>query len=327
MARSKYEKYRVFPFAPGIRWEMGRGRVVLPKIDPSVLNNRLNNKKITVCAFGGLIESALSFCILEMLNYFAPSSDLYWAGYENFYPFLKMNGLAKEYKGKINKSLLKKYPVPLFFNKNDDVYFNCLNNYIYVYNYYRKKSYHNTKAASKQLIDNGLFKWEDRFLPKLRNLDFCNKKAQNYIKLLGVNLNQPFALFICEKTNYSIYDVDCLGWYPTEIRSLSAILGNYNMPVVVLSNDRNAYRYGSAHVLPFNFELYFYLMLRANCVFSRDIDFLFLTMMFSNAKIFSLAQPEELKIGKNAKFLKKDNVIYTSKEMNPVDVCEKILMR
>lgn len=305
------KKYIVFPFAPGIRWKLHNGYII-PEVSISSFDHKLQNQDVSVIAYGGLLESFYSLSILEMINYNVPSCKLKWIGNSNYFDLLNMNGLAKPNNDPIDKKLLVQYPVPLFFDKSGKSYFNCLNNYLYIKPWYKKKYYKYTKAVLKQIIDNGLFSWDKRFFPKLRNLN------------LKPNKNK-YVLLIPDKTNCSIHDFNCLDWSPDDIRFFQRLLNNKGLQLIILSNFPGRLT-GIPNVFQFNLNLFFNYCPNAKYILSKDIDFLMVSLALSDSiKLISLPMPEAFKLKKNAKFINKKNDIYIDENLSPFYIVEKYI--
>ena len=306
---------KYFPFAKGIPWKMKYSVYVYPEVSRTILEKKLSDKDVTVIAYGGLLESFFSLSILEMVNHFFPSARLFWAGNEKYSNLLKMNGLATFHQEDFSQ-IYENYPVPLFLDKNDGAYFNCLNNYINVKKYYLEKGYHDTRAAIKQIVEKGLFPWDNKFIPKLRNND--EKIIVNKVKLSKIFIEKPFVL-IMPDIGHSMHNIDCLGWSPMEVKSLGAMLRNSGISLVVLSNNLQYYSPATI-VLNFELETYLYLVRFAKAIISRELDYLFVAATLSDIKVISRLMPEEFKIKKNLKFLHRINDIYMDKELTPLIV-------
>src|SRR5690554_1839294 len=132
---------RYFPFTPGIPWSIKNGRYIIPKINRIAWDKAVDGRDFNVVAYGGLFESFFSLSIIEALHFIHPEKKIYWSGHNQFNYLCSSQGIAKI--NKFDETLIKKYPCPIFLDKEKFVYFNCLNNYIDVYSYAGVYGYHN----------------------------------------------------------------------------------------------------------------------------------------------------------------------------------------
>jgi hypothetical protein len=310
---------RYFPFSPGIPWPIKNSKYVIPNVNADILYNVVKDKRATVSAFGGLLESYYSLSILEMINYYIPGTDMFWSGNEEYKTLMMLNGLGK-YSKEVNEKLLQRFPVPLFLDKYNDCYFNCLNNYIDIKTYYLTEGYKDSRAITKQIIEKGLFKWRPRFLPKFRRLDHYNPVVKRDLATANFSITHPFVLCVSDKTKYSKHDIDCIGWSPSQFKAYAAILYSAGIRLVIMTDFPAQYYGGQLSVLPLNFETYLFLAPLAKQIISKDVDFLLLGLGLSDCQLVSNILPEPFKLKKNSKFLNKSNDIFIQKELSPVMV-------
>jgi len=322
--KSRYS-IKYFPFSPGVPWKLNYSKYIVPEVPESILYDHLKEKKIIVAAYGGLLESFFSLSILELINYKLPSLELFWAGNSEYNKLIELNGLAKIYSGEVNDEVLLRYPVPLFFDKANRAYFNCLNNYLDVKTYYLTKGYRNRRAAIKQIIDNGLFFSDKMFLPELRGLDGCPKELENNLAASNIHLDRPYVLVFPDRQPSSNHSEECLGWNVSQIKAFGALLGRFNIPLIVLSKNPQNYFYSFVNAFDFHIDSLLYLILGAKYVLSSSIDVLLLSIAISDARIISLPTAEEFKLKKNAKFISRRNYIDIIEDMKPLCALNSII--
>lgn len=307
---------RYFPFSPEIPWSVRWGKYIEPQVSGSILRDSLSGKDIVVAAFGGLLESFYSFSILEMMNYLMPGNQLYWVGNSKYYSMLKLNGLAKPFD-KISQETLKRFPIPLFFDKDNCAYFNCLNNYLKKYSYYLKFGYKDKRAAIKQIVENGLISWSPRFIPKWRYVS----SSQNRF---GLKTGTPYIIIVPDSTGLSQQNIDVLRWTNRQIRSfVSMLYPAYK--VLILSTEPGKYFGMNAEVIPFSLKTLLELLPKAYGVLSKDVDVLFLALGISNAKLFACRVRKPFYLCKNAMFLGKRPDIYEIKQLTPEKAWQRII--
>lgn len=314
---------KFFPFSIGIPWELKNGRYIVPKLSNNILYSALKDKDIVVSAFGGFLESFFSMTILEKMNYMMPSANLFWCGNKEYYDLIDTNGLAKSFDS-ITVEDLGRFPTPIFLDKENRAYFNCLNNYLKVYTYYLTLGYNDDRSAIQQITEKSTLNWDNRFLPKIRNTQIP-ADLNFYLKMYGLKINSPFVIIIPEKTSFSIHDNICLNWDSQQIRSFAAILSQYDISLIVMTEQEGSQSYGGAHVLPLRVDFLMHLLSSAKGILSRDVDFLLVANAASDAAIVSEPQKGAFNLEKNAKFLAKENVIYTKEEFSPIDAWNYVI--
>ncbi|KKN72155.1 hypothetical protein LCGC14_0413670 [marine sediment metagenome] len=299
---------KYFPFSPGIPWQIKNGRYVRPEVSGSILRSVLKDKDIVVAAFGGLLESFFSLSILEAINYMMPGHNLFWCGRSEYHSLVEQNGLAKPFD-MIDQSVLDRFPVPVFFDKENRAYFNCLNNYLSVNSYYLSPGYNDLRPAVKQIAEKSTTSWEVRFSPQLRHHESRQEPFPS-------RRRAPYVLVLPDRTGLSECEISCLNWDARKIRSFSTML-QPEFKLIVMTNNPGIYFNTNAEVIPFTLEDIVRLLPRAYAVLSKDVDILLLAIALSNTKILSNAVCAPMSLEKNAKFLLKNNDIYTSEGLSP----------
>lgn len=312
-----------FPFSPGIPWQLKNGKYVVPELPVSCFIDVLKTRDAVVSGFGGLAESFYSLTILETINRMSPQSKLFWCGDEIYHPLIEMNGLAKPFDD-LSQSDLDRFPTPIFLDKNNRTYFNYLNNYLDVQPYYFGSGYRDHRPLIKQIIEKSTVKWDVRHMPNLRHLKMP-ANLEDYLKMCRLHINGPFVLLFPDGDVYSKHDIDCLNWDIHKVRSVAAILQQYNIPLVLMTNNINHFSYSQAKVLPLRLDFALYLMTKANAILSKNIDFLMVAGAISGAKLIAIEQQHEYSISKNMRFLDCNNDIYLREELSPVEVCNFIV--
>jgi len=299
---------KYFPFAPGIPWEIKYGKYISPKVSGSIIRSLLSDKDIVVVAYGGLLESFFSLSILETMNYMLPGNNLFWCGNSEFYPLVKYNGLAKT-TSIMDQKTLRCFPTPIFFDKNNRAYFNCLVNYMEYRAYYDEPGFFDKRSVITQIVEKSTVPWDNRFIPNLRYLE---KNIKAFLK----KGRAPYILIFPDRTGTSQHDIECLNWNTRQIRSFVTMLQPEFKPVLVVK-DPSLYYNINAEIIPFTLENVFSLITKSYAVLSKDIDILLLSLALSKAKIISLPTEKAYSFGKSVSFLMNNNDIYTAKDLLP----------
>lgn len=312
---------RYFPFSPGIGWKIKNGKYIIPEINLDVWNKVTANKDITVVAFGGLIESYLSLCYLEMLNYIIPGNTLYWCGDARFDSMAILNGIAIP-EQTVPKPILSKYPAPIFLDANKNVYFNCLNNYLTVKPYYGGKGYLDKTPIAKQLLRNSTMPWDNQYIPKFRKLAIPASLLQ-WSKIVKFDVNKPFVCLF-QRLGWSNHKASALGWNEVQIKALSSMLRQRGISTIIFTHNPGKFYGSSAYCLTPSMEHILYAIHKAKAILSEEVDFLLLAMMSSNAKVIMKKVSKHLSPIQNSRYLGIHKSIFVGKRWSPPEVFDII---
>lgn len=308
---------RYFPFAPGIPWKM-RGSYIWPELDKEIWDQVLKDKKFVIVANGGLFESFFSLSLLEALNATDPTRQLYWTGSSKYSSLAYMNGLSKPSPIEVDASLAKRYPAPIFLDKYDLAYFNCLNNYIKMRPYTQRGYKANMRPVTKQIFENSLLDWDFKYIPQLRKLLISNE-LEEWRKRSRFYDNKPFVLIFPDATDFTIHSDKCLNWGPTEVKAFSSMLHQAGYSLVVCTDNPRAYYDSFSFYIPLKLDFILFLLSKARAILSKDIDFLLMGLLLSSGKV--IANPSRkrcFRFDKNRNFLRATNETITKKTLTPL---------
>lgn len=316
------DKIVYFPFAPGLPYKVRRGKYIIPTIDPKSWDRIFQGRQVVLAAYGGFFETLFSFSIAEAINQLKPKTKIKWVG-DRFYDQIRVaNGLASSSDLEIDQNTLSKFPVPIFFDKKENLFINCLNNYRKVFSYAGEFRYNDKRAAVKQIFQNIMIRWEPKYLPTLRQE--CPGHLEKLAKLRKFDLQQPYILLIPDRTGWSDHDVSCLEWSLNEIRSFAAMVRASDYNLVIFSPAPEKYHGIKAFIPPFQLNDLLYLLDNAKVVLSKDVDFVLGASIVGNAKTISLPTINEFKIEKNRKFLLSSNEARTLRDLSPLKALEEL---
>ena len=246
---------KFFPFTPSIPWKVKYGKYIVPKVNLNIWKELISKKDIVVVANGGLIESFVSLCYFEMMNITSASNKLFWIGDHRFDYLIKTNGLATISNVTISNEILSKYPTPIFLDNSNNLFFNCLNNYLIYRSWYNIKGIKNYRPILDQLFINSLTNWNCDYLPNMRRMIFPSKELLSWCKVAGINLNNPYICIFPDKTNLSIHKESCLQWDNIQIKALAACLKQKGISTIVITNDSTKYYNSNVYTIPIKLEL------------------------------------------------------------------------
>lgn len=312
-----------FPFCPGIPWQLNSSRVVQPTLNSEIWSKAVNDKNPIITCFGGLFETFFALSYAEALNKLIPTKKLIFNGNSTFNKLISLNGLATS-GNLISKSEIEQYPLPLFFDQENNVYFNCLFNYLKIYNNINVYAYKNLKALSKQIFINSCLPWNINYIPKLRNLieppEFAKWKLSKKF-----NIDKPFVLIFPDKTGLSEHPQSALKWSINDIKSFISMTYGSGMESVIVTKNIGRYTGINSLVIEPNLEHIFYLIEKCGVILAEEIDFLLISLMISkNATVVSRKNKYQYSIKSNKKFYKTDIKIIESKKLIPFEVYKAI---
>lgn len=319
--RKRNYKPKFFPFSAGISWKIDRGKYIIPETDYNTWQNLFTGKDIIVVSFGGLIESFFSLSCVEVFKRLSLDNNIYWIGNPEFSFFVRAQGLCKVSNINITKSKLSEYPVPIFFDKNSNVYFNILNNYLVRKSYWGKYPDEIKLPVFQQIANNITIPW-DNYIPILRNIDnvFFNKliksgRIKKKTKVVSIILN--------DNSN------DIMGWNIHNIREFVQLMSIKRIKVIIFTKE--TYKYHGLNCLVFNYSLnnIIQAIIKSWMVLSNDIDWLLISLIISDAHLISKHIDGPFNLFANAEFIDSSNDIFTDREgFLPIDIfniCEGLL--
>lgn len=318
---------RIFPFAPGVPWKF-RNNVIVPNISGEYWTKLTQDRDLVVACFGGLFESYFSLSFLEALNQIFPRANLFWAGNPQFDCFRQFQGLAKPFPD-ITPEHLDRFPIPIFWDKNNRTYFNVCCNYPNRKNIFGAKKNKMTGVMFNQLFRNLIIPWKQNYTPQLRNF----QPRPNLLQFLKVNQldTRPFVLIVPGETGLSQRKEVFLKWSPAQVKSLAAILAQKQIATLVLTKSPGLFT-------DFNIRTWLpdpqdtpYLLPKAKAILSKEMDHLYLGLLTSPAHLLGRIQLRSKNPGpilkQNAKWLglPATHPIYIKQELSVVEAAEQIL--
>jgi hypothetical protein len=313
-----------FPFCPEVPWKIYSKGIVSPKLSNVALNKLIANKDVVVATNGGFIESLTSLSFFEMVNFYYPTKKMYWSGNPNFNYLSWVNGLSNISNVHLSLELLEDYPTSIFLDKDNHLFFNCLNNYLTIKSYDKTYQLKNKSALLSQILKNLTQPWDENFIPKFRNL-IKPIEVTKWEKLCRFYPNQPYVcLFPDWNSGFSIHSKKRLNWTPKEVKALFSLLRSAGINLILFTNNHGRYP-GCLFTLPLKLDFFLPFLINAKAVLAEETDFLLAALLLSNAGVAAIKRKSGLNLQSNVKFLKKQNVIYTGKrKLNPVEVFEFI---
>lgn len=321
-------KYKYFPFAPNIPWKT-EGDYLVPFLSASVFNRTIKDKNAVIVCYGGWIESYLSLYYLEMLNDLYPNVPRVWCGEKQFEYLLKWNGLAKKSETDIPAKTLLKYTTPIFLDKSDNVYFNCLNNYKHKKNYNGLCSIDSKDSGIKTIINNSTMPYNPKYLPKFRHMD-CSIDLNAWARMNNIDLNKPYVLMVMDTStsfydHISFYERRHLYWLPEKFKIFSAMMEDANIPIITVTDTPNIYIGKTVVRAPYRIDFIISLVKNATTVLSADPDFTLLGLLTSKAIVCGIKSKNNYNIIKNRNFLNTNHKVCFSRSINPYNVYKKTM--
>jgi len=316
-----YQSTKIFPFAEGVPYTLGNHKFIIPEMNSDRWNHLFRDKTGVLCLNGGFIENLFSLSYFEALNTIYSRYPMEWCGNSLFKKLNDIQGLAKPTK-RISASVLHQYTVPVFFNKNKTAaIMNCLNNYIDVYTYWGEFKYRNDKPLLKQLFNNLMITWNEKYIPQLRRIELPEKllKIANTSRF---DLKKRFVLLFPDITGWSDHNSLSLTWGINEVRSFAAMLTKTNYNLIIASPNPQKYYGTGALTISLDVENIVYLIKESSFVLSKEPDFVLAGLFIGNTTPCALKLYNECCLIRNKKFINPNKKIITSKNLTPLEMFE-----
>ncbi|HLG27609.1 MAG TPA: hypothetical protein VI423_07475 [Paenisporosarcina sp.] len=277
----------------------------------------LHGKEIVVVAYGGFIESFVSLCFLEIVNYLSPGKKLFWLGNNRFASLVEVNGLAQICESDVSKETFANYPVPLFMDRDNHAFFNCLNNYLQVKTWYGANGYKDKRPLFQQILRNTMIPWEMHYLPQLRNPK-CSDELSQWAQLNHFHFNQPYVCVFPDRGLSDHQKTSALGWNESQLKAFAAMLRRVGISMIVFTSQSQKYYGVPINCLPVRIDFILNLLPAAAAVLSEEVDLLLVAAVISSAKLISKPLKNEFNLNNNVRFLRHETVIYTDKTLTPL---------
>jgi len=310
---------KFFPFSPGIPWTIKNNKYIIPEIDARVWERTVQDRDFIIACYGGLLESFFSLSYCEALTRNNPYKEIRWMGDPYFEYLPSIQGIAKTNAFDLGSDVVDKYPAPIFMDRNNNAYFNVLNNYLETKSYKPGPSVINDDICLKQLYQNCMIPW-DGDVPKIRKES--KGKYEEWKKRNSFYDNSKYIVLFSEPWK-SMHDVDCLGWDDRQVRELAEMVRHLGISIVSCSHKRIDPFYSAGQVIraPLDIDIIVNLILNSFGVLSRDIDPLIVSMMLSDSTIIMSRDIGGVyDLYGNADFIQAQNMIFTEKNLSPIDV-------
>ncbi len=270
------------PYCPGIPWNINDHGVIVRKLngDP----NTLLSKNLNIVCHGGLLESFFSTFAIEYLHLKHPSKKILWHGNEEFKSLILNQGIAF-HSNEITKEISDSYPIHFFKDKENNTYFNFLDNYLEYHTYLGKKVKKNKlnfiDTLNKNfMLDNLLsFKVQNRL--KAKDIEF-----ESWRKLNKSILNKPYVLVLPDRLTTSLHHLDFINFSSMELRALASVLNSKGIQMIVMTDNQSRY-YGNFKFIKYSFDRFLNLAENAKVVLSRQPDFALISLIMFQSNIYS----------------------------------------
>lgn len=319
MVRQYRSKY--FPFSAGVPWKTERGKYIVPEIDSAIWHKVTGGRDIIITAFGGLFESFFSLSVVEALNSFDSSHKLYWLGNPSYEFFVRAQGLSKVSNINLTSETLKSYPVPLFFDQDNNAYMNVLNNYLTRTSYWGKYPQQVDAPVVEQIFRNAMIPWQN-YIPVMRKAgsEFYNELE----KVNHITYRSKIVTII-----HNINNDDTLKWNIHNIKEFAQLAGINGLKVVLFTHNPLIFHGTKMIVHQYDIRKIIQVLQKSWMVLSTDVHWLLISLMISDAKVISKYIDGPYDLFKNAEILQVQNDIFTDKNwVSPIDVitiCEGFL--
>jgi hypothetical protein len=216
---------------------------------------------------------------------------------------------------------LKSYPTPIFFDQEDNAYFNVLNNYLVKTAYWGKYPEPVREPVTEQIFRNVMVPWHE-YIPNLRKLgtEFYDELCQTG----RIHERSRIVLIILDPSKD-----DVLQWDLQHIKAFSQLALHKGLKVIVFTHETGRFYGSKIMAQEYNPRNILQVMRQSWMVLSGDIRWLLIALMVSEAKVIARQVDGPFDLFKNAEFLKAQNDIFTDRNwVSPIDaftICEGLL--
>lgn len=306
-----------FQFAPGIPYSVQYPKFVIPKMDYGLLVSLLADKKVTVICLGGFIETYLSLIAAEAISRNCHNVDLYWSG-THAPELVEYQGLMERSAHTFERAISEQYPVPIFFDKRDNRYFDPFYQY-WKFNPVIPGALSRTrrpKPPLEQIALNILFPWDVGYLPTMRKMPKSSF------------MHQKQNITIIPNTSLSKHQQTTLPWSNANIRAFSKLVMREGYNVTILNSQKDNPFYDCGQILQFNMHNLFNSIQRSVITLAYEIDYLMLACIISNSRTLSNPVAGRYNLKHIPAFLNKHNAVeYDNMMENPIYIFERYFKR
>lgn len=310
---------KYFPFCPRIPWKIKNGIYVMPELSGVSWEKANEDRKPIVVCHGGLFEAFASLAFLEMYNFISPATPMQWSGSERFYPLLAANKLARPHPH-VDAVTLQRFPLPVFMDRQEGLYYNCLYNYLEAKPYYGGKAKKRWEPVLKQLLNNMTQPWLPDYLPKIRDWRSTTATLEPWIRTTKFQPKLPYICIFMDR-GFSMHSkVTTLKWTDMEVKSLAAMLKPLGIQTVVITNSSGKYYNSKAIVMKPDLMTGLFLLQNAMMVLSSEVDWLLVAGMLSNAKVVQGYADKRMDVSRNMSIIGRTCDITVSGSFRPIEV-------
>lgn len=271
-----------FPYCPGIPWDINDKNMIVKKLkgQPSALMT----KNINIVCHGGLLEAFFSTFCIEYFRTKYPEKNILWHGREEFKNIIKIQGVAN-YSSEVTEGIANSYPIHFFKDKENNTYFNLLNNY-FEYHTYLGKSIKKNKnnfidVINKNFMIDNLLDYPFKMRDEIKDFEL-----DSWCKLNKNVINKPYILILPDRLTHSLHKSDFINFSPMELRALSSVLSVQGIQTIIMSDDPSKYT-GNFRFIKYSFTRFLFLAQNAKIVLSRQPDFSIISLLLFKNNTYS----------------------------------------
>lgn len=258
------------PYTEDIIWKINKKGCLDVNSLSSYKDKILNNDNIhNVICYGGLLEIYISlYLLLHLKN--NNNNKTNFIGHYKFNNFVKKIANCSTNSYLLNKNFVEKYPAPVFFDLDHNIYYNI------IYNLYNEINYagidigeHNKvilKVINNNIIYNNLFSNPIDISKLLYSNYYLNWKKNNK-NLLKI----PYILVIPGNTNLSLHTGKYLNWSLDDCLNFSNLMKKLGIFVIIMETEKFTSKKQYNHI-NFGVSQYLDLVGSAFMVLADDID-------------------------------------------------------
>lgn len=270
------------PYCPGIPWTINDHQVIIRKLNGSA--DKLLTNNLNIVCHGGLLEAFLSSFAIEYLHYKYPSKNIIWHGLYEFKDIFKHQGIASV-SNDISQDVAESYPIPMFKDRENNTYFNLLDNY-FNYSTYLGKKFKKNKINFIDTINKNFMVGNLLDHPLNFRVSHHDPEFDAWKHLNKAILKKPYMLILPDRLTTSLHHLDFIKFSMMELRGLASVLASKGIQMIVMSDDASKY-YGNFKFIKYSFNRFVNLSQNAKFILSRQPDFSLISLFISKAHVYS----------------------------------------
>lgn len=264
------------PYTQDIIWNLDhKQKIKINSLEPYMDIIKNNNNIHNVICYGGLLENYISLYLLSYLK--RQNKKINFIGHYEFNNFIKKITGSSLNSYLLNKQVIDNYPSPIFFDKDNNIYYNILYNLYNEINYAGIDIGEHKKCILKVINNNIIYKNIFDNPIDISNLLF----SKHYLNWKNSNKNLlkiPYIIVAPGKTRMSIHSGKYLNWTIDDCIEFSNLMKKLGIFVIIMNTGSFVTKTEYNHI-SFGVSQYLDLVGSAFMVIADEIDLILIKVI------------------------------------------------